>query len=447
MLDRQDIDALLIGALYGELTPADEARLSAHLDSHPTDRGALDDLKSARAAVRESRIFDLQLDPPQSVSALLLQEAHRRAPKRVAATTGDEKESWFYRFTRSFMAHPGYAAAAMLVLVFGVAGLLYVKKGDDGFAEKQVSAPSAVQTEAQDNLAQNAAPEAIAAGSAAPDPGARPLADQPADHDAADGKSGYTVQLDEKAAERGRRDSVDSFASKDRAEQQLAKPKQQAEATKKKAPAGMVVTTPQPQPKELDAPRAKTATIAKGSTGSKGDFAGADDAEGLSLGGAASAGPATGAVPGGGAGAAGPRTPSRAAPAQSQPSPPPPPPSPVATTTAKPSVSKEAEKPADAKAEAAPPKNSTLIAWAKAEHNRTIALANKGDCNAAAKLAVTVQNRAPDYYTQFMATDRALKKCQAYIAQERDAEAEKAAKTRAQKRVNADEPAPTTTTK
>ena len=145
-------------------------------------------------------------------------------------------------------------------------------------------------------------------------------------------------------------------------------------------------------------------------------------------------------------GGAAPRTPSRAAPAQSQPSAPPPP-SPVATTAAKPSVSKEAEKPADAKAEAAPPKNSTLIAWAKVEHNRTIVLANKGDCNAAAKLAVTVQNRAPDYYTQFMATDRALKKCQAYIAQERDAEAEKAAKTRAQKRVNADEPAPTTTTK
>ena len=47
-MDRQDIDALLIGALYGELTPADEARLAAHLDSHPTDRGALDDLKSAR---------------------------------------------------------------------------------------------------------------------------------------------------------------------------------------------------------------------------------------------------------------------------------------------------------------------------------------------------------------------------------------------------------------
>ena len=32
MVDAQDIDALLIGALYGELTPADEARLVAHLE-------------------------------------------------------------------------------------------------------------------------------------------------------------------------------------------------------------------------------------------------------------------------------------------------------------------------------------------------------------------------------------------------------------------------------
>src|SRR6476661_1238628 len=99
-MDRQDIDALLVGALYGELTPADEARLTAHLDSHPTDRGALDDLKSARQAVRESRIFELQLDPPQAVSALLLQEAHRRAPKRVVER--EAQESWFFRFTKMF---------------------------------------------------------------------------------------------------------------------------------------------------------------------------------------------------------------------------------------------------------------------------------------------------------------------------------------------------------
>src|SRR5262245_46396881 len=109
MVDRQDIDALLIGALYGELTPADETRLASHLESHPADRSVLDGLKATRQAVRDSRILEAQLEPPQQISALLLQEAHRRAPRPA------DKESWFTRFMRSFMAHPAMAAAAMLV--------------------------------------------------------------------------------------------------------------------------------------------------------------------------------------------------------------------------------------------------------------------------------------------------------------------------------------------
>src|SRR3954465_9319775 len=138
-MDRQDIDALLIGALYGELTPADEARLATHMESHPADRGALDDLKSARTKVRDSRIFELQMEPAQHISALLLQEAHRRAPKRAVAAEGEEKESWFWRFARSFMAHPAMAAAAMLVVVLGVASTLYVKKG--AHLERDLAAP------------------------------------------------------------------------------------------------------------------------------------------------------------------------------------------------------------------------------------------------------------------------------------------------------------------
>src|SRR5262245_51930083 len=123
MVDRTDIDALLIGALYGELAPADEARLAAHLESHPADRTALSDLTRTRAAVRESCIFAWQWDPPQAVSALLLQEAARRLPRR------ERSESWFYRLARSFMAHPGLATAAMAVVVVGVVGALYVRRG------------------------------------------------------------------------------------------------------------------------------------------------------------------------------------------------------------------------------------------------------------------------------------------------------------------------------
>src|SRR5688572_19769481 len=147
-MDRQDIDALLVGALYGELTPADEARLTAHLESHPQDRGALDDLKSARAKVRESRIFELQAEPPQHISALLLQEAHRRAPKNaMAVDAGEQKDSWFWRFARSFMLHPAMAAAAMLVVVLGVSVVIYNNKGAD-FAKREAPAAETVNNEA-----------------------------------------------------------------------------------------------------------------------------------------------------------------------------------------------------------------------------------------------------------------------------------------------------------
>jgi hypothetical protein len=437
-MDRQDIDALLIGALYGELTPADEARLTAHLESHPADRGALDDLKSARAAVRESRIFDLQLDPPQSVSALLLQEAHRRAPKRAAAPS-DEKESWFYRFTRMFMAHPAMAAAAMLVLVVGVASIAYVKKGDQ-FVEKKAAQPTAQAVAPQDepaaNEASNEAPAAVAADQGVPAEGTA-------------AGSGYSVQLHESApkAEPPKNTTASLAKDRDGDERQQAKLKRQevAKADANKKSSSMIVTTPQPEPKELDAaPAKKTATkpATKGAPQDKADMYrradSVDDSENAIVGGAPS--PSTGRAPGAssgrsgaGAGLAGAPAPSQAAPAA--PSPPPPPVANAPTTTAKPA-------PAEERIEASPPPatNTTVMAWARGEHSKTVALANKGECTAAAKVALAVQNRVPDYYAQYMATDRALKKCQAYIAQEREAEAERNNRARAKRATSADQP-------
>jgi hypothetical protein len=428
-MDRQDIDALLIGALYGELTPADEARLAAHLDSHPTDRGALDDLKSARQAVRESRIFDLQLDPPQAVSALLLQEAHRRAPKRVVARDDGEKESWFFRFTRVFLAHPAMAAAAMLVLVIGFASVLYVRKGDQ-FADKQLAQPEvggemAVKAESAITTPTNEAPAAAA------DPA------QLAEGAAVAG-SGYSVRLDDKAAadtaERDRDVGLAKLQQAERAEQ------------KNKKSTAIVVDTPRPQPKEL--PERAKAAPKKGAAASD-DLGGMDGAfESTVVGGTgtSSTSPSSGAAPGGRV-ATSPTTTSK-----QEPAPPPPAAAPatVAQGTAKPTapapsratVTKEAEK-SEKPADAAPAKDSTLIAWAKGQHSSAVALAGKGNCAGAAKLAVAIQNRAPDYYTQFMATDRALKKCQQYIAAERDAEAERSGKARSQKKTNADEPSST----
>ena len=141
MVDRQDIDALLISALYGELTPADEARLQTHLESHPTDKTTLADLTFARNAVRDSRILTVQLEPPQAVSALLLQEAARRSAKPAIAKS-EPGEGWFHRFVRSFAAHPAMAAVAMLVVVVGVAGTLYMRGGSRYVEPRAVSEQS-----------------------------------------------------------------------------------------------------------------------------------------------------------------------------------------------------------------------------------------------------------------------------------------------------------------
>ncbi|HEY5921235.1 MAG TPA: hypothetical protein VIV11_06175 [Kofleriaceae bacterium] len=443
-MDRHDIDALLIGALYGELTPADEARLSAHLDSHPTDRGALDDLKSARQAVRESRIFELQLDPPQAVSALLLQEAHRRAPKRVVVRE-EEKESWFYRFTRTFMAHPAMAAAAMLVLVVGVASMLYVKKGEDAFVE-QVEAPTTkneAPPPADPAIAPNTTTETIGADQGGLAEGSRGSSFAVGLHDKADDQENDLA----KAAPSTRDRSVDNLK-----EQKNALERQDAyrrEDTKKKTASGSIrVDTPRPQPKELPSKAG-----AKGDSSADFDFKSDPVVGGATTTGTFSAAPSGG----GGAGAASSgRAPGTAGPAPSTPprvttAPPPPaatPTAPVAQAPAKPtsptskqSVTKEAEKTEAKPADAAPAKDSNLIAWAKGEHNRTRSLVAKGDCIAAAKIAVNISNRAPEYFSQNVSTDIALKKCQRYIAEARDAEAERSGKARSQKRVNADEPA------
>lgn len=433
-MDRQDIDALLIGALYGELTPADEARLATHLDSHPADRGALDDLKVARQAVVDSRIFAVQLDPPQAVSALLLQEAHRRAPKYVAAP--EQTESWFFRFTRTFLAHPAMAAAAMLVLVLGGAGIMYMKKGDQ-FAAREVSSPSSLdQVAAAPSEAPAAQGEAAGSGSAM----------NAGLYEGAAGTASITADPADKA-DKAAESASDRWESADAARDELAAAQTKL---KKAAPSrGITVGTEKGMVKELE--RAK---------GAKNDSFGFDldsgGSPGAASGGAgrSASGTTTGATLGRAdgneqQGYAQPPPPPTAAPvATSAPRAPAPAPgdakapAKVATSTTKAAPEKPSEStvaPA-AKQEAKP--DSSLIAWAKGEHARAVALAQKGECTAAAKLALGVSSRASDYYAQYMATDRSLKQCAQYINAEREKDAEKSAKSRAQKRTNADEAAP-----
>jgi hypothetical protein len=414
MVDRQDIDALLIGALYGELTLADEARLTAHLESHPADRSALAGMTSTRDAVRESRIFQVQLDPPQSVSALLLQEAARRAPRR--APVSEHREGWFQRFVHSFMAHPAMAAAAMLVLVVGVAGTMYLRHGDQ-FADREApavtaalgSAAPADHSVAANGVTAQQVNEAPTPESKTESKNTKNDEALAKDAPAAATGSAYRVDLDgDLGNARTRGDNL-----------KLSPPSNKGAVvsdTKRKL---LEVRTIEPTPKEIE-PAKPTPKPARADQDQFEDKGGETKQELQKSADRSDDGVASNA-PGQGQGAqgskfAGPHTTA---------------PSHTAPPTAPP--------PADAKPDVAA---AVDLAWAKDQHTHMKALAHAGNCPEAGKLAVTILARAPDYYKDSVATDRELKQCLPYIDQARSNDAEKAAKARAQKRNSTNEPMP-----
>lgn len=363
MLDREDIDALLIGRLYGELSSADEARLQAYLAGTSAqaqaDKRALEDMTSARSAVRESRLLAEQVDPPQSISALLMQEAARRAPKQRS-----ESEGWFARFVRSFVAHPAMAAAATLVLVVAVGGTLYMRNGkqlaEDRVSAHEMSAPEMSAPADQSEMRSTTAPavaQAPAAGSAALGGVDTGTVDSQAQGD------GYVVGLQEGGA-KGRPDPV------------------------KAAPRGITVTTPDYQPKELEeAPRKERAKVVARDAKkdeSQEKLGMVDDSRDPSVADSFVAGGAP--APKAEVDSDKPATKKPAAPAttapQPQTAPPPPPPGDAA------SESKEQKQ------------HKAIVAAAKAQR-----------CDTATSLAVKLEESNPGYYDAEVKNDRDLKGC------------------------------------
>jgi hypothetical protein len=379
------------------------------------------------------------------------------------------------------------------VLVIGVAGTLYVKKGADYTShhemseemlrERQANERAALAVQSEPTQATGQAESAVAGSAAASPP------DQPAPSEAAATGDSYRADLYDKNAaddlrKRDEKNAADELQERDADGKQQAYDRQQAETArrrqaeteekpaapqKKGVSKGIIVGGATPEPKELES-----------TNDSGGVVGGAFDSTGNVARNATRAGAGGGAnAPGAGAATTSTGSSNYANAPKTAPSaktgpyavPPPPPPasnkesvaqgttaptsSPVATPKpeAKPSDAKVATKSAREKGEQAPAQtttrqDSTLVAWAKGQHEATKALVRKGDCRGAATLALKVSNDAPDYYSKFMATDRDLKSCMAYINTERDKDAEKSGKARAQKRVNADEvqsaPAPTT---
>jgi hypothetical protein len=418
VLDRQDIDALLVGALYGELSSADEAALTTHLDSHPGDRTALDDLKSVRAKFKTSRIFEIQLEPPQAVSAMLLQEAARRAPKIERQPKTD---SWFERFISTFVKHPAMAAAATLVLVVGVAGTVFLKNNTK--AEQTAS-------QSRDESEKLAAPApAVAWGSASIgvnkneditvglEDGKQQLAEQQDQTRATDRVEGEKFKG--AVAEKPHASAAPSTPNEHRRAGDLAfedgetEEKTNAPRAQSKAPAKedyVAIGKDERQPKDLGAD--------KSGEGPARSSAGEGRARSNAAGGATvndrsdpSAGAPGGAATGTTQSLDGPSQP----PAQHTSAKPTPAPVAVAASPPPPPASTPATV---AKAEAKPdaPKPDANLAWAKNEHARVTAFVKDGNCKDAAPLALAIRNRAPDYYNSTFVTDRALKPCMQYIA-------------------------------
>jgi hypothetical protein len=481
MPDRIDIDALLIGALYGELTPADEALLAAHLESHPVDRTALDDLARTRAAVRPSRLLAVQVEPPHAISALLLQEASRRAP-RPDPRSG-ETQGWFQRFVRSFMVHPAMAAAAMLVLVIGVAGTFYLR-GTDQFAE---SSPPALRAQDHATVAKQEA--AAPSGAFVPAGSATPAAPAPEPEVAAGGDraavgsgtgtAGYGVDLDDVSKNplaRARKDepSADGDRSNEKrkagdapADRVSAQAQDEAQAQAPEAPvhaaparsvplappakmarsdgkpsenskfsedkklsdgkklSGIIVNTPEMSPRELKEDdgleRDRRPAPVASATGRVTRGARPD-----ASGGAAAQAPAPPPAP---PPAAAPGAPSQDTPAfatgasdqKSAPvanKPAARPQSPPATTPPS-NANNRLTKAADPAAKDAGPDRG-LVDWARKQHEQVKTLVSSNNCRDAAAAATEIYDRAPDYYAANVLTDRSIKPCLPYLTSRRE---------------------------
>ncbi len=168
----KEIDALLIDRLYGELDETAAARFDTHVGDCGGCQSELDALSATREVFRDLP----ELEPPSSLSAILLHEAAKQAPARAVAavTPADASPGLIARITSwltPIMQHPAMAAAAMLVLVVGVAGTMYLR-GDSKVAQPEyatgTSSSSVEDTERLDEEPARAAAPTAPAGSLAP---------------------------------------------------------------------------------------------------------------------------------------------------------------------------------------------------------------------------------------------------------------------------------------
>lgn len=119
----------LMALLYGELDAGEAERERAAVAESPEQAAELEGFERVRTLFRELP----DEEPPPRISAQLLAEAARSAPAPRRAVAVPAREDGFWARLLSWLSpvqHPGFAAAASVVLVAGLAGVLYLRKGD-----------------------------------------------------------------------------------------------------------------------------------------------------------------------------------------------------------------------------------------------------------------------------------------------------------------------------
>jgi anti-sigma factor RsiW len=119
----------LVALLYGELDGEEAARTGARVEADPALSARLGEMRRVR------ELFSSMADeePPSRLTAQLLAEAARSAPQVRSAAAPAEAGLWarFVSWLQPLVQRPALAAAASLVLVAGVAGVLYMRKGEE----------------------------------------------------------------------------------------------------------------------------------------------------------------------------------------------------------------------------------------------------------------------------------------------------------------------------